>query len=72
MAAPHGAPRHRCTRTNCTANAPILDEQDRPWCPRDYALIYFGDEDSAFERFLCAAVGTLARRGDPLPLPLAA
>lgn len=56
MAAPHGAT--RCTRPTCPAPAVVRDDRDRPWCVRDYALIYERVEN--FCRFAAAALRTLA------------
>lgn len=66
MSDPHGTPRtSTCTRTSCTKRGLIRDDEDRDWCPDDYALIYLSGDD--LERFLCASAATLARRGQPLP-----
>lgn len=58
VAAPHGTP--RCTADRCPSPGVIRDDQDRPWCAADYALIFTGVVDN-YRRFLIASVRTLAR-----------
>jgi len=66
---PHGPCVRPCTAASCTTRRTpgvIVDDRDRPWCPRHYALIFAAPD--ALDAFLCAAIRVLTRAGRALPL----